>query len=97
MEEDLNTYLFKYANQRGITCVWEPLNDHKPAYAVVNYNLIIVNQNWYKQTEIPFIIGHEISHVLNEDIVCNCQGRYAVYPYELKVDRNSTTLYVMSA
>ena len=89
MEEDLSRYLFKYAKQHGISCVWEPLSDHKPAYAVVNYKLIIVNQNWYRQEEIPFIIGHEIGHILNGDIVCNCQGRYAVYPYEIKADKNS--------
>lgn len=92
MEEDLNKYLFNYASKHGITCVWESLNAHTPPFAVVNYNFIIVNKNWFRKTEIPFTIGHEIGHVLNGDIICKCQSRYAVFPCEQKADRYSFDL-----
>lgn len=49
MEEDLNKYLFRYALDHGITCVWESLSDHSPFFAVVNYKFIIVNRNWFRQ------------------------------------------------
>lgn len=92
MEEDLNRYLFRYAFDHGITCVWESLSAHTPPFAVVNYNFVIVNANWYRKTEIPFTIGHEIGHVLNGDIICNCQNRYAVFPCEQQADRFSFDL-----
>lgn len=87
MEEDLIKFLFQYAHDHGIDCSWESLDAHKPAYAVVNYNFIIVNKNWFRKTEIPFTLAHEIGHVLNGDIICNCQSRYAVYPCERNADR----------
>lgn len=51
MEEDLNKYLFRYAFEHGITCVWESLSDHTPLFAVVNYKFIIVKRNWFRQIE----------------------------------------------
>lgn len=43
-----------------------------PVYAPsVSYNepgkLIIMNANWYHPIEIPFLLAHEIGHVLYED------------------------------
>lgn len=87
MGEDLTKFLFQYAKEHGIYCTWESLSDHTPPYAVVNYNFIIVNKNWFRKTEIPFTIGHEIGHILNGDIICNCQARYAVFPCEKNADR----------
>lgn len=42
-----------------------------PVYAPsVSYNepgkLIIMNANWYRPIEIPFLLAHEIGHVLHE-------------------------------
>lgn len=31
-------------------------------------NLIIINTNWKNKSELPFIIGHEIAHLMDGDV-----------------------------
>lgn len=65
---DLITYLINYTFDHGIGVVLtHQLPAQFPSSASAGERKILVNLNWQKQTEIPFIIAHEIGHLVNGD------------------------------
>lgn len=65
---DLITSIVNYAFDRGIGVVMtHQLPAQFPSSASDEERKILVNLNWRKQTEIPFIIAHEIGHLVNGD------------------------------
>ncbi|QHJ84389.1 MAG: hypothetical protein [Bacteriophage sp.] len=65
--EDLIKYLLKYAFDHGISCalIWKE-QDYQ-SVALPEKKLIVINQNCKNKYELPFIIGHEIGHIINGD------------------------------
>lgn len=92
MINSLVDYLLQYAFEHGIGCDIEPLDTNTPPRAVIEYSLIIINSNWHKKEEIPFTIGHEIGHIMNGDIIFDCQSPSIYYPLERNADRYSVDL-----
>lgn len=43
------------------------LPPHLPSAASAEQRKILLNMNWYNPQELPLILGHEISHIINGD------------------------------
>ncbi|GEO66222.1 ImmA/IrrE family metallo-endopeptidase [Levilactobacillus brevis] len=58
----------QYAWDNGISCVLtDKMNEHTPSSAQPKNKIILINLNWYNQSEIIFQMAHEIGHVINND------------------------------
>ena len=61
-------YLYAIALKKGIAiATTKDLAPETPSLSLNSRKTIIVNMNWYNTSEIPFIIAHELSHMLNDD------------------------------
>lgn len=89
---NLIEYLLNYAFDNKIGYEIRKLDPYFPPRAVLDDNLIIINSNWHNREEIPFTIGHEIGHIMNNDQVEKCQSPTLIYPYELNADKYSLNL-----
>lgn len=70
MINDFSKNLLNYAMKHGITCVIKNdiPEDFPPFFKIKDRNkTVVINGNWKKQDQIPFIIAHEISHALTCD------------------------------
>ena len=66
--EDLVKYLLKYAFDHGISCALIRREQSYQSVALPDKKLIVINQNSKNKFELPFIIGHEIGHIINGDV-----------------------------
>ena len=66
--EDLLKYLLKYAFDHGISCALIRREQSYQSVALPDKKLIVINQNSKNKFELPFIIGHEIGHIMNGDV-----------------------------
>ena len=66
--EDLIKYLLKYAFDHGISCALIRREQSYQSVALPDKKLIVINQNSKNKFELPFIIGHEIGHIMNGDV-----------------------------
>jgi Zn-dependent peptidase ImmA (M78 family) len=74
--DDLISLLLNYAfnNNIGFELTYK-LHGDTPSMAITNGRMIIINMNWFNKNEIPFIIAHEIAHVLNGDVKNNYKNK----------------------
>lgn len=63
----LYDYCFKY--KIGIAFI-SYMNPKDPSVCYKWPRLIIYNEKWYDSNEKPFILAHEIGHIINGDPVC---------------------------
>lgn len=89
---DLMSYLLNYALKHDIGCILEQLPPSFEARALPEKKLIIINTSWHNTNEVPFITGHEIGHIMNNDNIYECQPTTASYPLELSADKYSLDL-----
>lgn len=89
---DLMSYLLNYASENDIGYILEQLPSEFESRALLDNRLIIINTNWYDTNELPFIVGHEIGHIMNGDNFEKCQPESAAYPLELTADKYSLRL-----
>lgn len=61
------TWLLNYAFDNNITCIFNNSKSDMPSCAIPANRTIIVNTNYSDKRELPFMIAHEIAHVLDED------------------------------
>ena len=66
--EDLLKYLLKYAFDHGISCALIRREQSYQSVALPDKKLIVINQNSKNKFELPFIIGHEIGHIMNGNV-----------------------------
>ena len=66
--EDLIKYLLKYAFDHGISCALIQREQSYQSVALPDKKLIVINQNSKNKFELPFIIGHEIGHIMNGNV-----------------------------
>ena len=66
--EDLVKYLLKYAFDHGISCALIRREQTYQSVALPDKKLIVINQNCKNKFELPFIIGHEIGHIMNGNV-----------------------------
>ena len=66
--EDLIKYLLKYAFDHGISCALIQRKQSYQSVALPDKKLIVINQNSKNKFELPFIIGHEIGHIMNGNV-----------------------------
>lgn len=89
---DLIWYLFNFALDHNISYELQKLPPYFESRALPQENFIIINTNWHRTNEIPFIVGHEIGHIMNHDNIERCQPQNASYPLELAADKYSLNL-----
>lgn len=65
--DDLLTFLFKHAFENNISCALIWRDENYQSVALPEKKLIIINQNCSNKYELPFIVGHEIGHIMNGD------------------------------
>ena len=66
--DSLIEWLVNYAFDHNIGVVLTPaLQPHTPSTSDGTTRLVVINMNWYRKTEIPFALAHEIGHVINGD------------------------------
>lgn len=61
---DLIEYQFDFAFKHNIGVLQINTKKEYNSLADTSKNLIIVNTNWKNKKELPFIIGHEIGHLI---------------------------------
>ena len=64
---DLIEYLLNYAFDCGIGYKLVRADSYDPSLSLKKHNLMVINLNWHNQSELPFIIGHEIGHFILGD------------------------------
>ena len=64
---DLIEYLLNYAFDCEICYKLVHADPYDPSLSLKNHNLMVINLNWHNQSELPFIIGHEIGHFILGD------------------------------
>lgn len=64
---DLIEYLLNYAFDSGIGYKLVHADPYDPSLSLKKHNLMVINLNWHNQSELPFIIGHEIGHFILGD------------------------------
>lgn len=64
---DLIEYLLNYAFDCGIGYKLVHADPYDPSLSLKKHNLMVINLNWHNQSELPFIIGHEIGHFILGD------------------------------
>lgn len=68
MNEIIVSRLLKIANKLNTKVFWcDQLNKYTPPAASPKFNSIVMNTNWYKKSEIPFQLAHELAHIINKD------------------------------
>lgn len=92
IEDDLTSYLLDYAKMSGVNYELAHLAPDFSSRAVPEEDLIIINVDWYDQREIPFMIGHEIAHVLHHDKILEYFTEIARCTGEKDADRFSFDL-----
>lgn len=65
---EIITSLLNYAFSHGIGVEYtDKLHEYTQSFTDVRSKSIIINGNWHKQKQLPFVIAHEISHALECD------------------------------
>ena len=64
---DLIEYLLNYVFDHGIGYKLVHADPYDPSLSLKKHNLMVINLNWHNQSELPFIIGHEIGHFILGD------------------------------
>ncbi|NRO50424.1 hypothetical protein [Lactobacillus helveticus] len=65
--EDLIEYLLNCAFKHGISYTLVQSEPDDPAISFKQERKMYINTNWRNSNEIPFIIGHEIGHLMLGD------------------------------
>ncbi|KRK56932.1 ImmA/IrrE family metallo-endopeptidase [Fructilactobacillus fructivorans] len=67
MHEIINS-LFNYALDNDIAVEYtDKLHQNTQSFADVRSRSIVINANWQPRKQLPFIIAHEISHIMQCD------------------------------
>ena len=84
---ELIEYLLNYAFDHGIGYKLVHADPYDPSLSLKKHNLMVINLNWHNQSELPFIIGHEIGHfILGDDKYGEPENpikRLCLHAYEL--------------
>lgn len=65
---DVMTYLINLGFDRGIsTTLTDQLPSRFPSSSSLRKQKVLINMNWKNKTEIPFILAHELAHLINKD------------------------------
>lgn len=63
--DDLLEYLMNYALDAGIGVIYDAtLPSDAPSVSYAKSRIVILNGNWARQIESPFILAHEIGHIV---------------------------------
>ena len=85
--DDVISYLLNYAFENDIGFIKSNRSDSSwPSVSIPERNIIFINMNWANQNEIPFIIAHEIGHMINLD---SCHLYNTTNASMLKIERNA--------
>lgn len=61
---ELIEYLLNYTFDHGIGYKLVHADPYDPSLSLKKHNLIVINLNWHNKSELPFIIGHELGHLI---------------------------------
>lgn len=62
--DDLIQYLLNFAFDHKIGYQLVNADPYNPSLSFKQHRYMIINLNWHNQNEVPFIIGHEIGHLM---------------------------------
>lgn len=65
---DLIKWLYSYAFDHKIGVLQITTAKEYSSLADKNKRTIVINNNWKNKKELPFIIGHEIGHLMDGDV-----------------------------
>lgn len=66
------SYLINYGFDRGIsTTLTHKLPSDFPSSSSSKKQKVLINMNWENKPEVPFILAHELGHLLNGDTGIN--------------------------
>lgn len=66
-KEELIEYLLNYAFKQSLSYILVKGEPYDPALSFKNAHKMVINTNWHNPNELPFIIGHEIGHLMLGD------------------------------
>ena len=66
-KEELIEYLLNYAFKHGLSYILVKGEPYDPALSFKNAHKMVINTNQHNPNELPFIIGHEIGHLMLGD------------------------------
>lgn len=70
--DEVMKWLMNYCMDHGIGVVYRnDLPEDAPSVSYQNPNLIIFNDQYYEDIAKPFMLAHEIGHVMNGNPGCN--------------------------
>lgn len=69
--DEVIDWLVNYALDHDIGVILDRLNFGPNVSASTDGKNVLVNMNWKNSNEVPFLLAHEISHVLNKDGAAN--------------------------
>lgn len=65
---NIMSFLINYGFDRGIsTVLTDKLPTDFPSSSSLKKQAVLINMNWPSKNEIPFILAHELGHLLNGD------------------------------
>lgn len=77
IDNDLSMYLLNYAMAHGISYALVKSEPSDPSLSFKSSNHMVINTHWKNQAEIPFIIAHEIGHLMLGDQGVMYYGSFA--------------------
>lgn len=77
IDNDLSMYLLNYAMAHGIGYTLVKAEPNDPSVSFKSANYMVINTNWQKPAEVPFIIAHEIGHLMLGDHGVMYYGSFA--------------------
>lgn len=100
---DLIQFLFDFAFSQGFGVAQICKDEEYRSLADKTKDLIIINTNWKNKSELPFIIGHEIGHLMDGDVGLSYYCGNALTSkehhadlYSLKTTPHDNTIVLMS-
>lgn len=95
LKDDVIDWLKNYCKNCKIHVLYpEEATQNDVSDSFGNLKIIIFNENWKNQKETPFMLAHEIGHIVNGDTYCFHNFSNGVSREECKANRFAIKLLV---
>lgn len=93
---DVMTYLINLGFDYGIsTTLTDQLPDNFPSSSSLRKQKVLINMNWKNNTEIPFILAHELAHLINKDSGINYYKSVTIHnKTEFEANKTAIDLFI---
>lgn len=94
MNTELINYLCNYAFDNGIGIEMIKADKDTPSICLKNKKLIVLNIN-NKNNSLPFVLSHEIGHIINDDSMAEYGNGYPYYKAKCEHNADITGLKIL--